>query len=94
MFQSILNDSNYHTCSLNEKVCTINEITYFFRLIVVAEKQIVYSDFPIPLINRLEKHFLSLNTMLTQAQLELADKLQNWVQLFCEVKVPAYLRQK
>ncbi|XP_071137099.1 E3 ubiquitin-protein ligase rnf213-alpha-like [Mytilus edulis] len=63
-----------------------------FRLIVVAEKQIVYDKFPIPLINRLEKHFLSLKNMLTPAQLELADKLQAWAQHFCEVKVPAYMR--
>ncbi|XP_063403574.1 E3 ubiquitin-protein ligase rnf213-alpha-like [Mytilus trossulus] len=63
-----------------------------FRLIIIAEKQIVYDKFPLPLINRLEKHFLSLKNMLTPAQLELADKLQAWAQHFCEVKVPKYLR--
>ncbi|CAG2252471.1 RNF213 [Mytilus edulis] len=59
-----------------------------FRLIVVAEKQIVYDKFPIPLINRLEKHFLSLKTMLTPSHLQLTVKLQEWAQQFCEVKVP------
>ncbi|CAG2252466.1 RNF213 [Mytilus edulis] len=63
-----------------------------FRLIVVAEKQIVYDKFPIPLINRLEKHFLSLKTMLTPYQLELTVKLQKWAQQFCEVKVPLDMR--
>ncbi|CAG2212297.1 RNF213 [Mytilus edulis] len=63
-----------------------------FRLIVVAEKQIVYDKFPIPLINRLEKHFLSLKTMLTQSQLQLTVKLQEWAQKFCEDKVPLHLR--
>ncbi|XP_052062678.1 E3 ubiquitin-protein ligase rnf213-alpha-like isoform X2 [Mytilus californianus] len=63
-----------------------------FRLIVVAEKQIVYDKFPIPLINRLEKHFLSLKTMLTPSQLELTVKLQDWAQQFCEVKVPLDMR--
>ena len=72
----------------------VNEIILYFRLIVVAETQIVYNNFPIPLINRLEKHFLSLKTMLAPAQLILADKLQKWAQCFCEVKVPAHMRQK
>ncbi|XP_052062680.1 E3 ubiquitin-protein ligase rnf213-alpha-like isoform X2 [Mytilus californianus] len=63
-----------------------------FRLIVVAEKQIVYDKFPIPLINRLEKHFLSLKTMLTPSLLKLTVKLQEWAQQFCEVKVPMHLR--
>ncbi|XP_071172243.1 E3 ubiquitin-protein ligase RNF213-like [Mytilus edulis] len=63
-----------------------------FRLIVVAEKQIVYDKFPIPLINRLEKHFLSLKTMLTSAQLQLTLKLQEWAHTFCEVKVPLHMR--
>ena len=38
----------------------------FCRLIV--EKRVVYEKFPIPLINRLEKHFLKINTMLTREQ--------------------------
>ncbi|XP_063441660.1 E3 ubiquitin-protein ligase rnf213-alpha-like [Mytilus trossulus] len=63
-----------------------------FRLIVVAEKQIVYDKFPIPLINRLEKHFLSLKTMLTPFHLQLTVKLQEWAQQFCEVKVPMHMR--
>ena len=71
-----------------------NEIILYFRLIVVAETQIVHNNFPIPLINRLEKHFLSLKTMLAPAQLKLADELQKWAQCFCEVKVPAHMRQK
>nr|KAG5687643.1 hypothetical protein BaRGS_008126 [Batillaria attramentaria] len=37
-------------------------------LIVVAEKQTVYDKFPIPLINRLEKHFLSVNNIPTNEQ--------------------------
>ncbi|VDI14180.1 Hypothetical predicted protein [Mytilus galloprovincialis] len=58
-----------------------------FRLIIIAEKQIVYDKFPIPLINRLEKHFLSLKNMLTPAQLELADKLQEWHNFFARKNV-------
>lgn len=54
------------------------------RLIVVAEKQVVYKNFPIPLINRLEKHFLTLNNILTEEQLELTAELKKWAKLFAE----------
>ncbi|XP_052243455.1 E3 ubiquitin-protein ligase RNF213-like [Dreissena polymorpha] len=53
-----------------------------FRLIVVAEKQIVYKKFPIPLINRLEKHFLTINSILDERQIQLAKKLQEWAHMF------------
>ena len=49
------------------------------RLIVVAEKQTVYDKFPIPLINRLEKHFLTVNNLLNEEQLKLAEELTAWV---------------
>ena len=55
----------------------------FVRLIVVAEKEVVYEKFPIPLINRLEKHFLAMDTMLTEDQRKLADELQRWAEQFC-----------
>lgn len=50
----------------------------FYRLIVVADKQTVYDEFPIPLINRLEKHFLTSKTMLTEDQLKTSRSLQKW----------------
>ncbi|XP_076466869.1 E3 ubiquitin-protein ligase rnf213-alpha-like [Babylonia areolata] len=53
-----------------------------FRLIVVAEKQAVYDKFPIPLINRLEKHFLTLNNIMTPDQLDLASRLEAWAREF------------
>ncbi|XP_071137105.1 E3 ubiquitin-protein ligase rnf213-alpha-like [Mytilus edulis] len=65
-----------------------------FRLIVVAEKELVYKKFPIPLINRLEKHVLSLSTMLSEAQLMLANKLEDWVIDFCHVETPVHLTQR
>lgn len=51
-----------------------------FRLIVIAEKAAVYDPkrFPIPLINRLEKHFLNAANMLNQDQIELRDQLNEW----------------
>jgi len=52
------------------------------RLIVVAEKQTVYKKFPTPLINRLEKHFLTINTMLDERQQHLAKELEDWAREF------------
>ncbi|XP_053385748.1 E3 ubiquitin-protein ligase RNF213-like [Mercenaria mercenaria] len=51
-----------------------------FKLIVVAEKETVYRKFPIPLINRLEKHCLSSSTLLSEGQKFLADELSMWVE--------------
>ncbi|CAG2239382.1 RNF213 [Mytilus edulis] len=70
------------------------ENLYESLLIVVAEKEIVYKKFPIPLINCLEKHVLSLSTMLSEAQLELANKLEDWVKDFCHVETPFHLMQR
>ncbi|WAR07198.1 R213A-like protein, partial [Mya arenaria] len=53
-----------------------------FRLIVVAEKQTVYKKFPIPLINRLEKHFLTVNTILNDKQQQLVLELEEWANDF------------
>eukprot|EP00794_Sanderia_malayensis_P006458 gene6457-7190_t len=56
-----------------------------FKLIVVAEKDTVYKSFPIPLINRLEKHFLVMSTMMNARQLNLADRLNTWALDFSSV---------
>ncbi|XP_061169263.1 E3 ubiquitin-protein ligase RNF213-like isoform X1 [Saccostrea echinata] len=61
-----------------------------FRLIVVAEKEVVYSKFPIPLINRLEKHFLNISTMLSPVQVGLAQKLEKWAEQFIKIAVPMF----
>lgn len=57
-----------------------------FRLIVIEEKDVVYEQFPIPLINRLEKHYLDINSVLMNAQKETVEKLQSWVQHFVTSK--------
>ncbi|CAC5363746.1 RNF213 [Mytilus coruscus] len=55
-----------------------------FRLIVVALKDMVYNKFPTPLINRLEKHILSLKTMLSLHQQNILQRLKEWVESFCQ----------
>ncbi|XP_073689267.1 E3 ubiquitin-protein ligase rnf213-alpha [Garra rufa] len=57
-----------------------------FRLIVIEEKEIVYKQFPIPLINRLEKHYLDLSTVLKSEQKDLVEELQQWVQSFISAR--------
>ena len=56
-----------------------------FRLIIIAEKDVVYNKFPIPLINRLEKHFLVTSTSLKAEQTELVEKLKTWANAFAKV---------
>ena len=40
-----------------------------FRLVLIAEDKDVYEKFPIPLINRLEKHYLGMETMLSEGKI-------------------------
>uniref|UniRef100_A0A8C5RBG0 RING-type E3 ubiquitin transferase n=1 Tax=Leptobrachium leishanense TaxID=445787 RepID=A0A8C5RBG0_9ANUR len=56
-----------------------------FRLIVIEEKDVVYEEFPIPLINRLEKHYLDINTVLSKAQKAVVSDLEKWVTDFIAV---------
>ena len=58
----------------------------FYRLIVVAEKEVVYLKFPIPLINRLEKHVLAMTTMLNEWQKEVLKQLTQWAKTFVDVE--------
>ena len=52
-----------------------------FRLIVVADKTTVYEQFPPPLINRFEKHFLTNSTVLSSnpAVQGIVIKLSLWI---------------
>ena len=52
------------------------------RLILIAEKNTVYDKFPIPLINRLEKHFVLTRTVLLPWQERVLDALIEWVKQF------------
>ena len=70
----------YLCCYESEHILSMTTLkTFINRLIVVAEKQTVYDKFPIPLINRLEKHFLTVSNLLSEEQQSLAVKLTAWV---------------
>uniref|UniRef100_A0A670HUU1 RING-type E3 ubiquitin transferase n=1 Tax=Podarcis muralis TaxID=64176 RepID=A0A670HUU1_PODMU len=61
-----------------------------FRLIVIEEKEVVYKHFPIPLINRLEKHYLDINTVLGKRQRDTVEELKKWVDSFTTVETEKY----
>ncbi len=52
------------------------------RLIMIAEKEKVYKEFPIPLINRLEKHLVFTETILLDWQRNILKRLNNWIEQF------------
>ena len=56
------------------------------RLILIAEKLKVYQQFPIPLINRMEKHLVYTENVLSTDQKRLASKLSDWTEKFSKVK--------
>ncbi|XP_058417797.1 E3 ubiquitin-protein ligase RNF213 isoform X3 [Diceros bicornis minor] len=62
-----------------------------FRLIVIEEKDVVYRHFPIPLINRLEKHYLDINTVLEKWQKTIVEDLKIWVEKFIDGKADQFL---
>ncbi|KAJ3607854.1 hypothetical protein NHX12_024905, partial [Muraenolepis orangiensis] len=49
-----------------------------FRLVVVEDQKKVYEHFPVPLINRLEKHRVGRSTDLTPWQRRVLEKLEEW----------------
>lgn len=60
---------------------TLN-ITHYYRLIVIADKRKVDAEFPIPLINRLEKHYMSSTSLLNDSQKRVANRLKEWADKF------------
>ncbi|XP_065678479.1 E3 ubiquitin-protein ligase rnf213-alpha [Hydra vulgaris] len=94
LYESLYDTLNQYYVSFQEKnyvdlgigthrvKCRVHED---FRLIVIADKENVYKTFPIPLINRLEKHFLTPFNGMEHSQIELAEKLKKWASDFSSV---------
>ncbi|XP_063784592.1 E3 ubiquitin-protein ligase RNF213 isoform X2 [Pseudophryne corroboree] len=61
-----------------------------FRLIVIEEKEVVYKDFPIPLINRLEKHYLDINTFLKKEHKVIVQELETWIEDFTQTNISKF----
>jgi len=66
--------------------CNCNDIGVF-RLILIAEKDKVYEEFPTPLINRLEKHFVVTSTVLTENQKKLLTEVKAWANKYACVRL-------
>ena len=51
-----------------------------FRLIVVSDRQSVYNPkkYPIPLVNRLEKHLLTVESILSEPMKWMLNKVRNF----------------
>ena len=65
-----------------------------FRLIMVAEDKDVYENFPIPLINRLEKHYLGMDTILENKYRDLVEELELWMQEFSTIQLAKFKQKK
>ena len=63
--------------------CLLNDINH--RLVLIADKDKVYNKFPTPLINRLEKHYLTISTILTKKQEKLMSRIEEWVRDFSKI---------
>ena len=50
-----------------------------FKLIVIEEKEVVYDEYPIPLINRLEKHVFEMGSVLSSNEKTTIHQLKEWV---------------
>ena len=53
-----------------------------FKLIVIADTETVRERFPTPLINRLEKHFLTMSTVLSEEGAIISKMLAEWARNF------------
>ncbi|XP_074786497.1 E3 ubiquitin-protein ligase rnf213-alpha-like [Athene noctua] len=59
-----------------------------FRLVVIEEKKVVYTQFPTPLLSRLEKHCLDMSTILSWQQRDLKRDLESWAKHFVHIENP------
>nr|XP_039250627.1 E3 ubiquitin-protein ligase rnf213-alpha-like [Styela clava] len=56
-----------------------------FRLIVIEKKDVVFELYPIPLINRLEKHYFDSKSLLDKSANETVEKLTEWTDRFTKI---------
>ena len=69
---------------MSTKLSLLN-VTVYSRLILIAEKTTVYDEFPTPLINRLEKHFVLYSSVLEDWQTETLAELEMWIKDFSHI---------
>ena len=76
-YYMILNNQRYIDLGLGTQrmKCRIHDD---FKLIVIADSDTVRKRFPLPLINRLEKHFIDISTVLTEEGSRISQMLAKW----------------
>ena len=57
-----------------------------FRMILLAEENVVMETFSTPLINRLEKHQLVMSTMLDESQAYIVTQIEEWAEKFAKLR--------
>ncbi|XP_074936539.1 E3 ubiquitin-protein ligase rnf213-alpha-like, partial [Phalacrocorax aristotelis] len=82
-----LGDNNYVDLGLGTQRVK-SRVKDEFRLIVIEEKKVVYTQFPTPLLSRLEKHCLDMNTILSWQQQDLKRDLERWASKFVCITNP------
>ena len=72
----------------NKTNLTLSTVISFplIRLILIAEKNTVYDNFPTPLINCLEKHFVLTSSVLEDWQQEVLQTFHQWILKFSNTR--------
>ena len=65
-----------------------------FKLIVIANREKVYKQFPSPLINRFEKHTLTMSTVLSLKENEMVRILADWAASFSKTEKTELLKSE
>ena len=84
-YYMVLNNQRYVDLGLGThrvKCCVHDK----FKLIVIADKKTVCERFPTPLVNRLEKHFLNMSSVVPEQGIRIAEQLREWVNEFSTIQ--------
>ena len=83
-YYMVLNNQRYVDLGLGTQrvKCRVHDN---FKLIVIADKKTV-CEFPTPLVNRLEKHFLNMSSVVPEQGIRISEHLREWVEEFSIVQ--------
>ena len=64
---------------------------FIYRIILIAQKNTVYEKFPTPLINRLEKHYVVMSSILEEWQKEVLKDFKDWIINFANIRLDDFI---
>ena len=84
-YYMVLNNQRYVDLGLGTQrvKCRVHDN---FKLIVIADKKTVCERFPTPLVNRLEKHFLNMSSVVPEQGIRISEQLREWVEEFSKIR--------